>query len=256
MLLSILTLSSIAYIAKAEEGSSTNSTEKIKARLEKSFEKTDLRNKAIELKREIKNERANVHASTTAQLKAIRIEEKEVRASSTERMKELRTENRAELKDIRASSTMMFKELKNEKRVALKNMQLHEFEIRKESLVRELNVSLKNLDNIDVRVNNRIASSTANGKDMTNAKIALATAETKLASAKTLVSAFASLSYASSTVTTGTTTKITLERPRKAGDDAIKAVKDARDSFKLVVVAIAHSLGQKIEATSTSSINN
>lgn len=230
LLLSIISISAGTLVAQAEVNS-TSSINKLKAKIEKPFEKNrDIRNTEIK----------NLRASTTAQIRQIR------------------TEDKKEIKNIRASSTAMFKEIKGEKKIIAKNMQLREFEIRKNSLVRELNNALKNLDNINGRINTRIASSTASGRDMTEAKVALIIAENKLATAKTVVGAFASSTYASSTVSTGTTTNVTLDRPRKEGDTAIKVVKDARDSFKIVVEAIAHNmgLGNRKDDNSTTTTTN
>jgi hypothetical protein len=179
-----------------------------------------------------------------------------LRASTTERIKELKDakkENRQEIKDLRASSTLMFKEMKDKKREIVKQMELRTFEIRKDALVKELTVALKNLDNIKVRIDERIVKSEQAGRNMTKAKAELVIALEKLAKAKTAVASLASFTYGTSTTnttlstTTATSTrKIELEKPRKVGDEAIKAVKEARDSMKKVVEFIAKDMGKKI----------
>ncbi len=228
-LVAIFTLSVI--VVKAQENIST-STEGMKERIEKPFEKRDIRNPLIQQRSAIRDE-----------IRDIRQEQKGLRASTTDAMKQIHNERKDEIKNIRASSTMMFKELKGKKREEMKNLKLHDFTIRKNILSRELNQAIKNLENIDSRLNNRISNATSTGRDLTEAKAALIIAESKLAAAKIAVNAFISFNHASSTVSTGTTTEVNLEKPRKLGGDAIKAVKDARDSFKIVVRLIAKNMG-------------
>ena len=227
----IITFSLGAIAVNAEENDST-STEGIKAKIERPFEKRDVRNPLLGQRREDKKE-----------IEDIRDEEKNLRASTTDSIEQMRDDRREEINDIRASSTMMFKELKDQKRVEVKNLKLKEFVVRKSALSRELTQAIKNLENIDNRIKTRILNASSTDRDLTDAKAALITAESKLAAAKIAVTAFNSFTYASSTVRVGTTTEISLEKPRKIGDDAIKAVKDARDSFKVVVGLIAKDMG-------------
>jgi hypothetical protein len=225
----------------------------MRERIEKPFEKNDIRNARLEFDRQAKDIRLSgkndiraLRASSTNQIAQLRDEraneDKDLRASTTERMRELRAERKDGMRDIRASTSAMFKEIKGQKREEIKKMKVGQFEMRKFALVNELNKAIRNLENIDSRLTARIANATST-RDMTEAKAALVIAEGKLATAKIAVSALAAYRYSTSTVSTGTSTDVSLEKPRQVGDAAIKAVKDARDSFKKVVELIAKNMG-------------
>lgn len=171
----------------------------------------------------------------------------EIRKEATSTIKAARMEAREEIKDMHASSSAMFKK---EMRQELKaKMEAKTFAIRKEALVNELNHSLTNITNISTRINDRIVKAEANGKVVTDAKALFATASLKLAKAKADVAAFQAL-----TVTASSTTGVDLSKPRVVGDAAIKSVKEARDAFQKVVVALAHSLGEKLPTPSITPI--
>jgi hypothetical protein len=244
-LMCILTISASALVVKAEY-SSTSSEDGMRERIEKPFEKNDIRNARLEFDRQAKDIRLSgkndiraLRASSTNQIAQLRDEraneDKDLRASTTERMRELRAERKDGMRDIRASTSAMFKE-------EIKKMKVGQFEMRKFALVNELNKAIRNLENIDSRLTARIANATST-RDMTEAKAALVIAEGKLATAKIAVSALAAYRYSTSTVSTGTSTDVSLEKPRQVGDAAIKAVKDARDSFKKVIELIAKNMG-------------
>lgn len=207
-----------------------------KATIINKFEKKDVRNPLVEKAQQLHD----------------------LRASTTAEIKDMRREDREDIKDMRASTTIMMREFKGERKEMLKKMQLRAFEIRKNALVRELTSAIKNLTNIRSRIADRITKAEGNGRDMTDAKAKLVVVDGKLAVAKTAVETFVSFNYASSTVsvTASSSAEISLDRPRKIGDDAIKAVKDARDSLKDVVNAIAHAMGLgggNVTATTTAS---
>ena len=212
----VLVLSSGVLIAQAEVTSSTAAS--LKADIINKFEKKDVRNPLVEKAREMR----------------------EAKASTTAKIQDMRREDRREIGEVRASSTLMMREFKGERKEILQKMQVRVFEMRKNALVRELTSALKNLTNIRSRISERITKVEGSGRDMTDAKAKLVIADTKLATAQTSVDAFASFNYASTTVsvTASSSAEVNLERPRKVGDDAIKAVKDARDALKEVVKAI------------------
>lgn len=162
---------------------------------------------------------------------------KEVRADARMEIKDMRVEARAEMKLERASSTDMFKKGGEMK----KKMEAKAFEIRKAALVKELTITLSNLDTLSARIQTRIDKVEAEGRTMTEAKALLVTATEKLVKAKAEVALFASTTPV--TTTASTTAEVDLAKPRAAGDAAIKAVKDARDALQKVVVAIAHNMG-------------
>lgn len=188
----------------------------------------------LEKNSEIRNEKVgdlkDLRASSTIMMRNLNGEFKGMRASST-----------MMIRDIRASSTEMFKKFKDDRKEIMQKMHRDAFEIRKNALVKELNLSLENLTNIRSRINDRIVKLEAEGKIMTDAKASLVTADDKLAKAKIAVDLFASTNFASATAST--TVDVSLDKPRKAGDEAIKAVKEARDSFKKVIEAIVDALG-------------
>ncbi len=172
-------------------------------------------------------------------------------------MKEIKAETKTDLKTLRASSTDMFKRLKNDKKDMRKKMELRNFEIRMAALIRELKISLANLDSISTRIDARITKLEGEGKNLTEAKAEFVIAKDKLAKAKIAVATLEAFKIGSTTPATNanTTVEVELSKPRVIGDAAIKSVKEARDAMKKVIVAIAHSQGNKsgmkINATTT-----
>lgn len=184
---------------------------------------------------------------------------KDIRTVASTTIKNLRVEERADLKIIRASTTEMFKKSKEIRKEISKKMEARVFEIRKNALIKELNISLTNLTNISTRIDARITKAEGEGRTMTEAKALLVIAKDKLEKAKTAVAAFQTLnlSTGNTTTTVGATVQVDLVKPRVAGDAAIKSVKEARDAFQKVVVAIAHAMGLKLGVTaSTTSERN
>ena len=152
---------------------------------------------------------------------------------------------------IRASSTDMFKRSVEIRKDIKKKMEIRQFEIRKNALVKELYISLSNLSNISSRIASRITKAESEGRTMTEARTLLTTANNKLAEAKVAVAAFESLAPA----TASSTVEIDLGKPRVVGDAAIKSVKEARDAFQKVVVAIAHAMGLRNASTTNPTAN-
>lgn len=156
-----------------------------------------------------------------------------------------------EIKNIRSSSTPPFKLMKNEKRELVKKMRNDVFEIRKNALLKELGIALGNIIRTKDNLSNRINKAEASGRNVLDAKVALALASEKISQAQTAVNLLANTNFSNST-TTASSTQINLEKPRKIGDDAIRAVKDARDVLKAAVQALAHDMGLATRnATST-----
>lgn len=180
---------------------------------------------------------------------------KDMRASTTEMRKDIKMERREDIKDLHASTTEMFKRNKEIRKEIAKRMEQRMFEIRKNALLKELNLSLTNLTNISLRIDSRITKAESEGRVLTDAKALLVTANEKLVKAKADVLAFQALTATTTTVTASTTVEVELIKPRKLGDTAIKSVKDARDAFQKVVVAIAHAMGKKVEAHATTTEN-
>lgn len=212
-------------------------------------ERKEIRDNIKDKREEIKDERKDIRASTTAKIKEINDDRRDFRASTTERRQELR-----------ASSTLAFKALKDERGELIRKMKTREFEVRKNALVLELNLSLKNLVNIRARIAERITNLETQGKNVTDAKANLLVADDKLAKARIAVDLFASTNT-TPVVSTPTTTpspttgesEVNLDNPRKIGNDAIKAVKDARDALRKTLDSLPKI--QALNASSTTSTN-
>lgn len=224
----VMAVSIGAFVVRAEVTSTTStSSRKILPVIRKNFEQKDIRNTNLE-----QRER---------RLNAI--------SSSTERMRELR-----------ASTTMMFKAMKNKKADSLKKMKMEAFLTRKDALEKELQLSIMSITKIRETIAQRITrienSTTSKSlRDMTEARKALAVADEKIAKAKTAIDLFSNTVFTPATGRVSTSTEVTLDKPRKIGNDAIVAVKDARDSLKKVIDAVSHSLGLKVGNTAASTSN-
>lgn len=224
----VMAVSVGAFVVRAEVRSTTStSSRKILPVIRKNFEQKDIRNTNLEQR----ERRLNTISS------------------STERMRELR-----------ASTTMMFKAIKDKKAESLKKMKMETFLIRKDVLEKELRLSILNISKIRENIAQRItrienATTSKSARDMTEARKALAVTDEKIAKAKAAVDLFSNTAFTPTTGRVSTSTEVTLDRPRKIGNDAIVAVKDARDSLKKVIEAVSHSLGLKVGNTATSTSN-
>ncbi len=219
-LFAILGLVLAINIAKAEDD---GRFVQVKGEIETRFERNkDIRNNKIE-------ERKDIRASTTERIR-------EIKASTTERLRELKDER----KEIRASTTAAFKILKNERGEILKKIQANSYEMRKKALLSELNATYNNLVKVSGKILERIVILEGKARDMAKARADLTIANDKIAKAKLAIDAFTNLPTPTiANNTNSTTTEVNLEKPRKVGDDAIKAIKEARDSLKIVLKTIA-----------------
>jgi chromosome segregation ATPase len=210
----------------------------------------DARNDIKDVRKEINDDRRDIRASTTARIKELNDDRKDFRASTTARRQE-----------VRASTTLAFKALKDERGELIRKMKTREFEMRKNALVAELNLSLKNLVNIRARISDRITMIETQGMNVTEAKANLLVADDKLAKARVAVDLFASTNV-TPVVSTPTTSpspatgeaEVNLDNPRKIGNDAIKAVKDARDALRKTLNSIP-KIQASVNASSTTSVN-
>jgi HD-GYP domain-containing protein (c-di-GMP phosphodiesterase class II) len=151
-----------------------------------------------------------------------------------------------------------------EKAIKPNKVRAEVFENQKRHLVDQLGKALANLKQVRERIASRIAKAEQSGRNMSNAKVALAAADAKITAAEKAIKEITSFvpvqpsitaSTASSTTasTTATSTATTITSPvvdvlkaRQVGDKAIKAVSDAKNALNKVVVAIAHSMGFKV----------
>ena len=176
------------------------------------------------------------------------IEERQAIASSTRaEVGELKTEARENIKN--ASTTGERREIRVELRKEL-------FKIELNRLVNQLNLSLRNMEQIRSRIESRIEKATAAGKDMSQTETLLVMADGKVTIAKQAIESLKAVESDPTTVlTAGTSTIIKLEKPRQYGANAIKAVNEVRVALNAVVVSIARGMGVKLE-TSTSASNS
>lgn len=210
----------------------------------------ELRNEIMGDKGELRKEIRDMRASTSVEVKGIRAELKDMRKNFDEDRKEMREDRKENMGNLkmpimlrRASSTDMFKRVNNEGKDLIKKMKKDDFESRKKALLNQLNISLENLSAIKTRINDRILKAELEGRNVTDAKSALAIADDKLAKAKTAVEALSTLQAPSPSSGTASSTEVDLTKPRQVGDSAIKAVKEARDAYKKVIDIIAKSMG-------------
>jgi len=179
----------------------------------------------------------------------------EVKKEMKAELKDVRAEKKEEMKLLRASTTTEFKKNNEIRKDIKQKMEAKQFEIRKNALLKELGISLANLANISTRIEARIVKAEESGRTMTEARALFVEATAKLTKAKADVAAFQALNIGPVSANATTTAEVDLVKPRVAGDAAIKSVKEARDAFQKVVVAIAHSMGNPTKATSTPSTN-
>lgn len=195
----------------------------------------------------------NVRAEDSKIMKGRVEERKDINMEKRGDIKDLRTATSLVKRDIKASSTMMFKAKVAERKEVVQKMRKDAFEIRKGALVKQLTITIENLTNIKTRINERISKLESEGKTVTEAKASLVIAEGKLATAKVAVDAFIASNIAASTTAE---TEVELEKPRKVADEAIKAIREARDAFKKTVMEIAKISKRNNDGATTTSTTN
>jgi hypothetical protein len=203
--------------------------------------------KNVEERKEVRDEKKmevkNIKETSRAEIKDLKEKMVSERmnprdASTTEARKEIRLSNKESMQDFKTA-----------RKDVVRKMKTDEFKVRADALVKQLKITLTNLSDIRTKVSVSISKQEAEGKVLTEAKAALAVADAKLAEAKLAVDSLANIS---TIPTTASTTETDITKPRQIGDAAIKAVKDARNSLKLVVKSISN----KSEAASSTSITN
>ncbi len=207
---------SIASVAQAQENSPMSRPPvNIKAQIQNRIEKNrEVRNTALEHKN-------TVSASTTIMMRRPEM----MRPGST---------------------TDMFKKNAEIRKEIAKKMEVKQFEMRKNALLKELTNSISNLTDISARIDARLTKVESEGRVVTEARTLLVAANDKLTKAKADVAAFqasGSVTASTTAVTASTTAQVDLAKPRVLGDAAIKSVKEARDAFQKVVTSIAHAMG-------------
>jgi hypothetical protein len=183
-------------------------------------------------------------------------------------VRNIRKDGQGDVKDVRKDAQEAIKDVRNEyksgsttidfksaRKTIQAKMKLDIFEVRKNTLVRELTTSLNFLNAARTRISDYITAhdtATTTGTTtvsvMADAKAALVIADDKLAKAKIALDAFKAFSYTGATTTAATSTtattsvEVSLDKPRQIGDAAIKAIKEARNALKMVVVEVTQAL--------------
>ncbi len=239
----VIANSNFVFAEDGDDDSTTVKTE-YKQKIDKGRMKIEYKVEDKRLKVEERMEKRDLGSST----RMMERQERREMGSSTRMMV------RREIKE--ASSTEMFKKMKEAREDIMKKMKQDVFELRKKALVNQLTISLENIANIRLRLSERITRLESEGKNMTEAKAALATADDKIAKAKVAVNAFAALNVTvGSTGSASSTTEVELTKPRQLGDAAIKAVKDARDALKLVIKFITPAGENKMNSNASTTSN-
>lgn len=125
-------------------------------------------------------------------------------------------------------------------------MPINVFNIRKNTIINELQRALDNLRNIRDRVEVRIDKAASNTKNMTESKRLMVIANTKILDAQNAIDQLRTIRAHESTPSTTATSSINLDKPRLVAIDAQKAIKDAQRALNDVVVAIAKAMGLKL----------
>lgn len=231
----IFALALVAVSVKAEEGSNNN------ANRGPGGSKPPMVNAKFKAEVEVKRENEQ--------------ERKEIRQEKNDDIKDIRGLAKEELKDLKSqipmikreikegSTTEMFRKIKDQKIEILNKMKKDTFQVRKDALVKQLNIAIDNLTNIAARIAERITKAESSGRNMTTAKADLVIAQDKIVKAKAAITLLASFTPTTASSTGTTTVEVDIKKPREIGDAAIKAVKEARDALKKVVQDIAHNMG-------------
>ncbi len=204
----------------------------------------DSRNRNLEEKRKImgsttislpgmKNGIRIVASTTRANRPEINEDRREINDDRRENVKDIREEGREDIKNASSSG---------ERREIRKDMRKDEFKARKDAIVKQLGITLKNLKQIRERISLRIEKASTEGRDMTNAKSLLIVADSKITMAEQAIGTVMNFNPVISATTTASST-IDIIKPREVGETAIKALKQAREALVDVVRAIAHAMG-------------
>ena len=118
----------------------------------------------------------------------------------------------------------------------------------KDMLVQRLTVVLDSLTKAKASIGTYIEKRVADGKPIGNAKALLATASTKIETARKAVTAVVAWKPDAKT---SSSTEISLAKPRATADAAIKAVKEARAAIDAVVKELRSQIKPVTTATST-----
>lgn len=236
----ILSLSTAVGAAWAEDSATTSSSD-THVQVDVSATATlPVKPAEVPLRDQVKARAEQIKANVAAN----RDERNKIIDERRETIKGIKVDARSDIKDEKGSSTARME--------TLNKMRRDIFTTRRDALVRQLTVSINNLENIKTRIDTRIAKIKTDGKDTTEAEKLLVVAVAKIATAKTNVTALTNIEIQT---TSTSTPDAELARPRLAAETAIRSIEEARRALQKVVVAIAHSMGREINNTATTTVS-
>ncbi|MBP6858929.1 MAG: hypothetical protein KBC33_03835 [Candidatus Pacebacteria bacterium] len=278
LIIAVLALASFVPVAvRAESGSSSNSSSDDSSEIETEVEieieheedesdddstskpasireKLRIKTENGEIREDVRNKLINGRIATST-----RIEIRTMASTTRGEHVEIRTERREDAGEIREEMRERIRSASSsdDRRDIRTDMRKDIFEVRKQALIKQLEVSINNLKQIRDRIVSRIEKAEDAGKNMSEARELLITADAKIVAAEIAVDGivvFAPTDYLaaaadSSSVTASTT--IDLTKPREMAETAIKAIKEAHQALVDVVRSVAHSLGSTKNATTT-----
>jgi hypothetical protein len=163
------------------------------------------------------------------------------RPASKERL-EIMKEKKEEIKDLKDEAKAKFaSSTRGERQEIRKELRTDIFKTRHQAIVKQLNVSLSNLDQISSRISSRIDKASQAGRDVTSVKAMLVQAQAKITSAKEAVNVVAT--FVPPTDPNNSTDTV---KPQELVKKAQESIKVARESLNKVVVALAKAMGVKL----------
>jgi hypothetical protein len=173
---------------------------------------------------------------------------KDIRMEGKEDRKDIREEARFDRKN--ASSSTERREIRREATREL-------FAVRRDTLVKQLELSISNLKQIRERIQARITKSEEEGTSMTEAKALLVTADAKIVAANTSIAALKNFTPPAKPAANASSTEaVNLDKPREVFGQSVKAVNEARKALGDTIKSIKKTLESKRgTATSTSATN-
>jgi len=198
------------------------------------------------IRTEIQNKLQNIKNNQEVR-NSILDERREIASSTKNNIKNINIETRNELKN--ASTTSEKKNIRQE-------MRLDIFKAQQGKIVKETAVALNNLKQIRQRIDSRITKAEQSGRNMTNARKLLVTADDKIKNAEQAMNQLASFMSTIKASSSTEKTHINTEKLKEINSTVNKAIKDAREALNAVIVAIAHDMGLKLGISSTTPVIN
>lgn len=177
--------------------------------------------------------------------KDIRNQIRQEKVDAIKNVNEAMKKNLEALQEMKKENPEGFKIEKREIRATARK---DEALIRKDALLKQLNLSLDNQAKTAKALADFISKRTSEGKSVGNASTLLADANTKIEASKKAVAALAAWVPEKKTASS---TEISLARPRETANTAIKAVKESREALGAVIKELRNSRTNTASTTET-----